>query len=88
MFKQKKKAKQSQFWVCLGGDETGGWTFWNRRTFYGRGDEADPVVHGKNALTKSAVEALESHNDTRYRYFNHKIHTLMMKKEVLSQLHT
>ncbi len=30
---------------------------------------------------------LENNNDQRYSYFNHKIYSLMTKKEVIEQLH-
>lgn len=33
------------------------------------------------------VEALESHWDDRYRYFNDKIQSLMKKKHVVEELH-
>ena len=34
-----------------------------------------------------AVEILESTSDQRFKYFNQKIHTLMMKKSIVEQLH-
>ena len=38
-------------------------------------------------LRQTAVETLEEHHDDRYLYFNNKIYSLMVRKEVIEELH-
>ena len=33
------------------------------------------------------VEVLESISDSRFKYFNNKIHSLMMKRHIVTKLH-
>jgi hypothetical protein len=38
-------------------------------------------------LYMKAIEALEGTNDHRYKYFNRKLQSLMLKKTVFKELH-
>lgn len=44
------------------------------------------VVHGKGIDIQIGVEVLESIPDPRFAYFNNKIHTLMLRKHIVTKL--
>lgn len=46
----------------------------------------NPALHGSYTVIKIGVEVLEGAEDQRYKFFNKKLQSLMLKKPVAEQL--